>query len=154
MKITNLINLTEAVIELDTVNFKSVLFQDFLKDNSIKAKVIDNKGPSGWPVIEYSGDKKSLEKLIHNFFGDDDLKDYIEERINVNLKLSRIYSKKDGTSAHLLHHDDGSFQVEFFNKNNKPTGSLDLKFKNSNAATKWLESNGWTLEDLYENSKK
>jgi hypothetical protein len=82
MKIKSMLNLSEATVILDTVDLQSVVFQNFLKKNSIKATVVNKNGPGGgFPEVEYTGSKKALDELVHQFFGDDDLKDLIEEGI-------------------------------------------------------------------------
>ena len=205
MKIKTLLNLSEATIELDTTDYDNKLFQDFLKRNDIKSKVINPKGPGGgWPVIEYSGTKRALEQMVHQFFGDDDLKDEIQENssyrdpswkkgrcYNYNvtcknnvtgnakycndcvkanahefLKKNNLQSSssknesveekiistylKGKDSATLKKQEDNSIYVTYNLTGSRAGAGLKAEFKNKNEAMKWLESNGWELDELYE----
>lgn len=149
MKIKTMLNLSEATVILDTVDLQSNIFQDFLKSNGIKAKVVNKSGPGGgFPEVEYTGDRKAIEELIHKFFGDDDLKDLIEESVNTNLKLLRVYKDKD-TEAKMFRTKDNQVLVQIIsNANNKVISNS--QFNNENEATKWLEKYGYELSDLHE----
>lgn len=141
MKIKSLLNLAEAKVYLDTVDFDSILLQDFLKKEKIDAKIYDSTGKHNeYPVIEYSGSKASLKKLIHEFFGDDDLSNTIEESTD-HFKKIRTYTKGSIRADMYIYKDEQvwvSWQYE------------QKKFPNVNAATKFLEDKGYKLEDLYE----
>ena len=165
MKIKSLLNLSEATVTLDTVNLEDKLLQDFLKKNDIKFKVINKHGPAGgWPEVEYSGTKSSLEKLIHNYFGDDDLKDLINEDGRVSepagketprgkemlTKESNVYVKGH-EEAHMVKSVDNTITVYFIDEEKHSKSSKE--FPNMNAAMRYLESNGWELRDIKEEKK-
>jgi hypothetical protein len=144
MKIKSLLNLAEAKVYLDTVDFDSILLQDFLKAEKIEAKIYDSTGKHNeYPVIEYSGSKASLKKLIHEFFGDDDLSDTIQESTG-DFKKLRTYAK-------------GPLTVDMFVDKDKQIWVSwkyeQKKFPNVNAATKFLEDKGYKLKDLYESGQ-
>ena len=83
MQIKKLLDLSEASVTLDTPDLENELLQTYLKKNNIKAKTAKDYGaPSNSSPgndVEFSGTKRALEMMIHRFFGDDDLKDFIEE---------------------------------------------------------------------------
>jgi hypothetical protein len=153
MKFKKLLNLSEATVELDTVDFDNLLFQEYLKRNDIKTKVVKEKGPAGgWPVIEYTGAKRAVEMMIHRFFGDDDLKDLIQERMDAEEKVIRTY-KKGKDAAVVKKQEDNSILIAYTLNGNRSGAGLKTEFRNANDATRWLESNGWELDELHEGTQ-
>lgn len=150
MKIKSLLNLAEAKVYLDTVDFDSVLLQDFLKKEKIKAEIYDSTGKHNeYPVIEYSGSKESLKKLIHEFFGDDDLNSTIQESFDAEEKVIRTYSKGNDRAV-MKKQEDNSIIIVYTMARATAGGGLKYEFKNANEATKYLESSGWKLDELHE----
>lgn len=159
MEIKTLLNLSESTVELYTVDLRSSLLQDFLKENNIIAEELKKTGSNGYPYVKYSGEKKSLEKMIHLFFGDDDLRDLIEEGMHdewswggrigwkhdsKNEKTLRVYANKKDEARIIMRGNDVFVVLDIIG-----AGS-GQKFPNVNAATKWLEDHGYELRDLHE----
>lgn len=150
MKMKKLLDLSEATVTLVTVDHESLLLQDFLLKEKIKSKLIKSEKIEGYPVFEYSGSKDSLEKMIHSFFGDDDLKKYIiEGSLDPEEKIIRIY-KKGKDSAKMKKQEDNSILIVYTLANSASGGGLKFEFRNANDATRYLESNGWELDELHE----
>ena len=84
-------NINEATVIMDATDPKSKTLKKLLKKHKITMEVIDMNGPSGFPEVELTGDRKDLEKVLasDDGWGDADLKDYIEE----GLTSSRIKVK-------------------------------------------------------------
>ena len=85
-------NINEATVIMDATDPKSKTLKKLLKKHKITMEVIDMNGPSGFPEVELTGDRKDLEKVLasDDGWGDADLKDYIEEGLNsstVKVKL-------------------------------------------------------------------
>jgi hypothetical protein len=180
MKIKSMLNLSEATVILDTVDLQSVVFQNFLKKNSIKATVVNKNGPGGgFPEVEYTGSKKALDELVHQFFGDDDLKDLIEEGIGSWMQdsgwikggkkrdprgvvthasdVARRKTAKENFKLLRVYAKDNVEVKMFSDKNNDiwiDWGIEQKKFSDVNAATKWLEGKGYKLRDLHEGMDK
>ena len=71
-----------ATVELDTAGeyYVDDEFQEFLTDNKIELKVMQEHGPGGgWPVIKYTGTVNALKEMIDAFWGDSDLWKFIKE---------------------------------------------------------------------------
>jgi len=66
-----------ARVTLDTVEPNDETLQAFLTENQIDAIVIQKCSSNGWPEIEYRGTKNALKEMIHSFWNDDDLWEYI-----------------------------------------------------------------------------
>jgi hypothetical protein len=71
-----------AKVELDTVN-DDYDFPNFLAaliEKGITPKLLVEHGPGGgWPIYEYVGTREELERMIDDFFEDEDLKEFIED---------------------------------------------------------------------------
>lgn len=73
----------EATIEVDAMDPKSKDLKKLLKKNKVDMKIITMNGPGGgWPVVELSGDKEDLIKVLADCdYGwcDEDMEEFIEE---------------------------------------------------------------------------
>lgn len=71
----------EATVVMDAMDPKSKILAKLLKKHKVTMEIIDNQGPSGWPEVELTGDRKDLEKVLASEDGwdDADLAEYIEE---------------------------------------------------------------------------
>ena len=71
----------EASVVMDAMDPGSKVLRKLLKKHKVTMEIIDNDGPSGWPEVELTGDRKDLEKVLASEDGWDDagLADYIEE---------------------------------------------------------------------------
>lgn len=71
----------EASVVMDAMDPGSKVLKKLLKKHKVTMEIIDNDGPSGWPEVELTGDRKDLEKVLASEDGWDDagLADYIEE---------------------------------------------------------------------------
>ena len=74
-------SLNEATVVMDSTDPGSKVLAKLLKKHKVTMEIIDNEGPSGWPEVELTGDRKDLEKVLASENGWDDagLADYIEE---------------------------------------------------------------------------
>ena len=74
-------SLNEATVVMDAMDPGSKVLAKLLKKHKVTMEIIDNEGPSGWPEVELTGDRKDLEKVLASENGWDDagLADYIEE---------------------------------------------------------------------------
>ncbi|MDB9900112.1 hypothetical protein OAC86_01055 [bacterium] len=81
MKSFNEAKTNEATVVMDAMDPGSRILTKLLKKHKVTMEVIDNEGPSGWPEVELTGDKKDLEKVLASEDGWDDagLAEYIEE---------------------------------------------------------------------------
>ena len=91
MKMKNLKSLNdfvinEATVIMDATDPKSSTLKRLLKKHKVTMEVIDNDGPSGFPEVELTGDRKDLEKVLaaKDGWDDADLKDYIEEGLGIS----------------------------------------------------------------------
>lgn len=71
----------EASVVMDATDPGSKVLRKLLKKHKVTMEIIDNDGPSGWPEVELTGDRKDLEKVLASEDGWDDagLAEYIEE---------------------------------------------------------------------------
>ena len=71
----------EATVVMDAMDPGSNVLRKLLKKHKVTMEIIDNDGPSGWPEVELTGDRKNLEKVLADENGWDDagLAEYIEE---------------------------------------------------------------------------
>ena len=73
----------EATVEVDATDPKSKDLKKLLKKNNVDMKIITMDGPGGgWPLVELSGDKKDLIKVLADCdYGwcDEDMEEFIEE---------------------------------------------------------------------------
>lgn len=71
----------EATVVMDAMDPGSKILAKLLKKHKVTMEIIDNQGPSGWPEVELTGDRKDLEKVLASEDGwdDADLAEYIEE---------------------------------------------------------------------------
>lgn len=85
----------EATVVMDAVDPKSKGLAKLLKKNNVKMEIIDMEGPSGFPEVELTGDRKDLVKVLaDDQYGWDDasLEEYIEEgKITVELKEGNAF---------------------------------------------------------------
>ena len=74
-------SLNEATVIMDAIDPGSKVLAKLLKKHKVTMEIIDNEGPSGWPEVELTGDRKDLEKVLASENGWDDagLADFIEE---------------------------------------------------------------------------
>ena len=76
-------SLNEATVEVDATDPKSKDLKKLLKKNNVDMKIITMNGPGGgWPLVELSGDKKDLIKVLADCdYGwcDEDMEEFIEE---------------------------------------------------------------------------
>ena len=154
MKIKSLLNLSESTVVLTVSDLENLLLKDFLKDNNISFKILKEKGTGGFPDVEFSGTKKSLKKMIHDFFGDDDLNDLIKEdnyneALDPEEKVIRTY-KKGNDKAVMKKQEDNSILIVYTLARPSAGSGLKFEFRNANEATKYLESQGWELDELHE----
>ena len=74
---------SEATVEVDATDPKSKDLKKLLKKNNVDMKIITMDGPGGgWPLVELSGDKKDLIKVLADCdYGwcDEDMEEFIEE---------------------------------------------------------------------------
>ena len=91
MKMKNLKSLNdfvinEATVVMDATDPKSKILAKLLKKHKVTMEVIDKNGPSGFPEVELTGDRKDLEKVLaaKDGWDDADLKDYIEEGLGIS----------------------------------------------------------------------
>ena len=69
-----------AKVELDTVEPNSPEFVEYLEAFGIKVVCVDENGPGGnWLLCEYRGTVSALEEMIHIWWDDDDLWEFIED---------------------------------------------------------------------------
>tara|TARA_R110002033_G_scaffold7783_2_gene27788 strand:+ start:963 stop:1793 length:831 start_codon:yes stop_codon:yes gene_type:complete len=72
----------EATVVMDAVDPKSKGLAKLLKKNNVSIEVVTKVGPSGWPEVELTGDRKDLEIVLADSqygWDDADLAEYIEE---------------------------------------------------------------------------
>ena len=73
----------EAKIEVDAMDPKSKDLKNLLKKNKVDMKIITMNGPGGgWPVVELSGDKKDLIKVLadcEHGWCDENMEEFIED---------------------------------------------------------------------------
>ena len=76
----------EATVIMDATDPKSKILAKLLKKHNITMEIIDNDGPSGFPEVELTGDRKDLEAVLASEDGwdDADLAEYIEESNGVS----------------------------------------------------------------------
>ena len=81
MKSFNEAKTNEATVVMDAMDPGSRILTKLLKKHKVTMEIIDNEGPSGWPEVELTGDRKDLEKVLASEDGwdDADLAEYIEE---------------------------------------------------------------------------
>ena len=69
-----------AKVEIDTVGPNNPEFIEYLETLNITAVCIDENGPgSSWPLYEYAGTVNALKEMIHFWWDNDDLWDFIEK---------------------------------------------------------------------------
>ena len=75
------VSFNEATVIMDAMDPGSKILKKLLKKHKVTMKIIDNEGPSGWPEVELTGDRKDLKKVLASEDGwdDEDLAEYIEE---------------------------------------------------------------------------
>ena len=54
----------EATVVMDAVDPKSKGLAKLLKKNNVTMEIIDMEGPSGFPEVELTGDRKDLVKVV------------------------------------------------------------------------------------------
>lgn len=70
---------TEASVLLDTTDPEDKSLLSFIKKHKITMKDTGVRAGGDFAEYEYTGKRKDLEKMISNFWGDDELAEYIEE---------------------------------------------------------------------------
>ena len=111
-------SVAEAMVILDATDPTAKNLKKLLKKHKVTMEVVDPKGHSGYPVVELTGDKKDLEKVIASEDGwaDPDLKEFIEE--------SKLNESEVGRLMILI--DDGATDAEILKEFPKlNTGDLD-----------------------------
>jgi predicted acetyltransferase len=73
--------LSEATVLLDTTDPEDKVLQKFIKKHNIKMKDTSVRAGGDFAEYEYTGKRKDLETMISDFWGDDDLIEFIEESI-------------------------------------------------------------------------
>ena len=85
----------EATVVMDAVDPKSKGLAKLLKKNNVTMEIIDMEGPSGFPEVELTGDRKDLVKVLaddKHGWDDASLAEYIEEgKITVELKEGNAF---------------------------------------------------------------
>ena len=112
-------SLNEATVVMDATDPKSKILAKLLKKHKVTMEVIDNDGPSGWPEVELTGDRKDLEKVLASEDGwdDADLAEYIEE------SNGTFTVKVDSLNEALVNESFGSMELaKLFTRTN---GKLD-----------------------------
>jgi hypothetical protein len=81
---------TEATIVMDAMDPGSKILAKLLKKHKVTMEILQNQGPSGWPEVKLTGDRKDLEKVLASEDGwdDADLAEYIEESVVTGSKLT------------------------------------------------------------------
>ena len=79
-------------------------------------EVVDPKGAAGFPVVELTGDRKDLEKVLasDNGWADPDLAEFIEEGLNSSMvKVELINEAKFNKKSLMkkMKKDDGMIQL-------------------------------------------
>ena len=124
----------EATVVMDAVDPKSKGLLKLLKKHNVSIEVIDKNGPSGFPEVELTGDRKDLEKVLadsEHGWDDADLADYIEESNDTfKVKVELLgESDKAGIEAEDLKDEtkDVSTEKEFDGKKVDETPADDSK---------------------------
>ena len=96
----------EATVVMDAVDPKSKGLLKLLKKHNVSIEVIDKNGPSGFPEVELTGDRKDLEKVLadsEHGWDDADLADYIEESNDTfKVKVELLGESDSGKEAEEL----------------------------------------------------
>lgn len=74
------LNEKKNFIELDTTDLDDRKFQDFLSKNKIEFSIVDEEGPSGYPLVKFEGEEEKLKEMYLNFWdkqGADDFKEFV-----------------------------------------------------------------------------
>lgn len=96
----------EATVVMDAVDPKSKGLLKLLKKHNVSIEVIDKNGPSGFPEVELTGDRKDLEKVLadsEHGWDDAGLADYIEESNDTfKVKVELLGESDSGKEAEEL----------------------------------------------------
>ena len=96
----------EATVVMDAVDPKSKGLLKLLKKHNVSMEVIDKNGPSGFPEVELTGDRKDLEKVLadsEHGWDDAGLADYIEESNDTfKVKVELLGESDSGKEAEEL----------------------------------------------------
>lgn len=82
-----------AIIELDCVYGENEQddekLRSFLTANKIVMRVLQESGPAGgWPVILFAGTVESIEKMLEEFFAEDEEElEFLKEEITILGKI-------------------------------------------------------------------
>ena len=101
------LELDEATVVMDAIDPGSNVLRKLLKKHKVTMEIIDNDGPSGWPEVELTGDRKNLEKVLADENGWDDagLAEYIEESNGTS--TVKVKSLNEGRSINKISKDFG-----------------------------------------------
>ena len=101
------LELDEATVVMDAIDPGSNVLRKLLKKHKVTMEIIDNDGPTGWPEVELTGDRKDLEKVLASEDGWDDagLSEYIEES-NKTFTV-KVKSLNEGRSINKISKDFG-----------------------------------------------
>ncbi len=161
MKLKSLINFSDKFSitmlknDLDNPNI-----QNYLKENNITFKILNQTRNIHCILVEFLGSKDNLNKLRKNFYKIDeeliehfiknDNDSYLMDSLDPQEDIIRIY-KKGKDVVKMKKQEDNSILLTY--KLSRPSGGGGLKyeFKTANEATRYLESTGWELDEIFEN---
>jgi len=109
-------SINEEYVIVDAIDPKAQNLKRLLKKHKVTMKVVDPNGAAGFPVVELTGDRKDLEKVLasDNGWADPDLAEFIEEGLNSSMvKVELINEAKFNKKSLMkkMKKDDGMIQL-------------------------------------------
>ena len=109
-------SINEATVIMDATDPKARTLKKLLKKHKVTMEVVDPKGPSGFPEVELTGDRKDLEKVLASDegWGDPDLAEFIEEGLDSSMVKVKLINEAKFNKKSLMKKmkkDDGMIQL-------------------------------------------